>query len=204
MKALFAVAIGLALASSASAQNWVESGDAGDLPGTAQVPAGSGALLSIAGTIASNADADMYCITVPTPGGFLATTCGSATIDTQLWIFDSNGGGVAFDDDDPAGCGLQSTLSGVFLPGGGQYYLAISTYSNDALNAGGQEIWSDTPFDVERAPDGAGAGDPTVASWNGGGFSSGAYRIVLTGVEYCGGPVPTIDSTWGKIKNTYK
>ena len=127
MKALFAVAIGLALASSASAQNWVESGDAGDLPGTAQVPAGSGALLSIA-----------------------------------LVLYDGHG------------------------------------------REGGQEIWSDTPFDVERAPDGAGAGDPTVASWNGGGFSSGAYRIVLTGVEYCGGPVPTIDSTWGKIKSTYK
>jgi len=204
MKALFAVAIGLALASSASAQLWVESGDAGDLPGTAQVPSGSGALLEISGTISSNADADMYCITIPNPATFRATSCGGTTIDTQMWLFDPDGKGVSFDDDDPGGCGLQSTLTGVFVPGGGQYYLAISTYSNDALNAAGQEIWNDQPFGVERTPDGAGAGDPFVVSWNGGGFSSGAYRISLVGVEYCGGPVPTIDSTWGKIKNTYK
>jgi hypothetical protein len=202
MKALFAVAVGLALASTASAQNWVESPDAGDVPGTAQVPAGAGPLLTISGTIAANADADMYCITIPTPGGFGASTCGGATIDTQLWLFNANGAGVSFNDDDPAGCGLQSTLTGGFVPGGGQYYLAISSYSNDALNAGGQEIWLDTPFDTERAPDGA--ADTVVNRWNGGGFSSGAYRIDLQGVVYCGGPTPILDSTWGKIKNTYK
>lgn len=204
MKALFAVAIGLALASSASAQDWVESGDAGDLPGTAQVPAGSGALLSISGSIASNADADMYCISIPTTSTFRASTCGGTTIDTQLWLFNSDGMGISFNDDDPGACGLQSTLTGVFVPGPGQYYLAISTYSNDATNAAGQEIWLDQPFGTERAPDGAGAGDPFVTGWNGGGLSSGQYRIALQGTEYCGGATPTIESTWGQIKATYK
>ena len=203
MKALFAVALGLALASTASAQDWVESGDAGDLPGSAQVPAGAGPLLTISGTISSNADADMYCISIPNPGEFRASTCGGTTIDTQLWLFDENGAGVTFNDDDPGGCGLQSTITGVFVPGGGQYYIAISTYSNDAENAAFEEIWLDTPFGTERPPDG-GTADTVIASWNGEGFFSGAYRIDLSGAEYCGGPVPVILSTWGQIKATYK
>ncbi|MCB9465501.1 MAG: DVUA0089 family protein [Candidatus Eisenbacteria bacterium] len=205
MKKVIAVAIGLLCVSSAAmAATWVEVDDAGDLPGTAQVPEGSGPLDGIQGTIGANNDADMYCITVPDAGMLVATTCGGATIDTQMWIFDENGVGISFDDDDPAGCGLQSTVTGAFLLGPGNYLLAISTYSNDALNAAGDEIWADSPFATERQPDGAGAGDPVIASWNGAGSSSGDYFIALTGVEFCGGVVPTIEKSWGEIKSIYK
>ncbi|MCB9462076.1 MAG: DVUA0089 family protein [Candidatus Eisenbacteria bacterium] len=205
MKKMVVLALGLLCVSNvAMAASWTENGDAGDLPGSAQVPQGSGALDSISGTIGANTDADMYCISVPTSGGFVATTCGGATIDTQLWIFAEDGTGISFDDDDPAGCGLQSTLTGTFLPGPGQYLIAISSYSNDALNAGGNEIWADSPFATERTPDGPGAGDPVIASWNGAGSSSGAYTIFLSGAEFCGQPTPTIERSWGQIKSIYK
>ncbi|MEZ4651657.1 MAG: DVUA0089 family protein [Candidatus Eisenbacteria bacterium] len=205
MKKMVVLALGLLCVSNvAMAASWSENGDAGDLPGTAQVPEGSGALDSISGSIASNGDADMYCISVPTSGGFVASTCGGATIDTQLWVFNLDGSGVSFNDDDPSGCGLQSTVTGTFLPGPGQYLIAISSYSNDALNAAGQEIWADSPFAEERAPDGAGAGDPFVVSWNGAGSSSGAYTIFLSGVEFCGNPTPIEEKSWGQIKSIYK
>jgi hypothetical protein len=186
------------------AQVWNEEGDAGDLPATAQVPLGTGPLTAILGTLQSDTDADMYCISVPETGRFLGTTCFVTSFDTQLWLFDQTGLGLSFNDDDPGGCGLQSAVTGVFLPGPGEYLIAITSYSNDALNAAGQEIWADSPFGVERQPDGDGAGDPYIVSWNGGGFSDGAYQIDLTGAEYCGGATPVEPTTWGNIKTLYR
>ena len=205
MRTLLALVLGLALATApAMAQIWTEEGDAGDLPGNAQTPIGSGPLTAIIGSLSSSADADMYCVSVPDAGAFVATTCGVTTFDTQLWLFAGDGLGLSFNDDDPAGCGLQSTVTGVFLPGGGEYLIAITSYSNDALNAGGLEIWVDSPFNVERQPDGAGAGDPYIVSWDGAGFSDGAYQIAFTGAEFCGGATAVEPTTWGTIKSIYK
>jgi hypothetical protein len=126
----------------------------------------------------------MYCIEIVDVANFWASTTNNGTsIDTQLWLFDENGIGVTFDDDDPGGAGLQSTITGVFVEYPGCYYLAISTYDYDAMNPAGLEIWLDTPFNVERAPDGPGAPGP-VASWGASG-SSGEYQIDLRGTTYC-------------------
>src|SRR5437016_4480378 len=65
----FALTATLAFASRAHAQTWNEAGDAGDLPATAQVTTGAGALTSIHGNLASPSDVDMYCIHVPDPAG---------------------------------------------------------------------------------------------------------------------------------------
>src|SRR5205085_1417877 len=62
------------------------------------------------------------------------------------------------------------------------YYLAISTYDRDPVDASGNEIWNDTPFDQERQPDGPGAANP-LANWNGGGGGDN-YRIELHGCSF--------------------
>ena len=169
---------------------WVEQGDAGDIPGTAQVTTGSGALNSIRGTLAAG-DVDMYKITICDAAAFTAIVGGDIS-DTQIFLFDSAGNGVAANDDSPLGAGLLSALAPAgAIPGlvNGTYYLAISSYDNDALDGSGQEIWLDTPFGTVRAPDGLGAANP-VAGWDGAGSNSGNYTIDLTGSCYgaAGGP----------------
>jgi hypothetical protein len=158
-----------------------EIGDAGELPGTAMVVAGSGPLNAIRGNN-TGSDVDMYLFEMCDPGQFSATTVGGATWDTQLFLFDSQGRGISHNDDSSST--LQSTLTNLYtwnLPAG-RYLLAISGYNRDPLNAAGQLIWNNTPFGVERQPDGPGAiaGDITVAFWTGT-SGSGVYQINLTG-----------------------
>ncbi len=175
------VATAALLGGVANGQIWTESGDAPDLlPG--QETQGSGALTQIDGFHAAN-DADLYKITIADAGAFSATTTGGTSLDTQLFLFDSNGFGVTSDDDDPNG-GLQSRITGQFVPGPGTYYLAISAYNMDPSSSSGL-IWNSSPFNVERQPDGPGAGDP-LESWNSSGSSEGEYSIFLTGAEFAG------------------
>ncbi len=167
----------------ANAQTWTESGDAPDLlPG--QETQGSGALTQINGVHDAN-DADLFKITITDAGSFSATTVGGASFDTQLFLFDENGMGVTHDDDDPNGGGLQSTITGTFVPGPGVYYLAISAYNMDPQSSGGA-IWANSPFNVERQPDGPGAGSP-LSSWVAGGATTGNYSIFLTGAGFGNG-----------------
>jgi len=203
MKIMILLTLALALlATPAVAQVWIEEGDAGELPDTAQLTQCEGALVAINGNLDGENDVDMYCVTIPDPAAFIATTCGGTSIDTQLWLFDVNGIGISFDDDDPGGCGLQSTLTGQFVPQGDQYFLAISAYSRDAVDAAGAEIWADSPFAEERQPDGPGAPGP-IAGWGGDGFSEGPYEIILDGTTCCG-TVATENHTWGDIKSLYR
>jgi hypothetical protein len=186
-RTVFALGV-LFAACPALAQTWDETidggGDAGDLLATAQVCDGSGTLSAIAGSNGAN-DVDMYQIQITDEANFSASTVGNVTWDTQLFLFDSTGRGVTFDDDDPAGSGLQSVLSSAFVNANGLYYLAISRYNRDAVATGGL-IWINTPWDAERAPDGPGAANP-VTSWTGTIAAGGAYTIALTGVSFVGG-----------------
>ncbi len=89
--------------------SWVEPGDAGSVPGTAQLTLGTGALLSIVGTLegtvaASGTDdfEDMYVIAILDPGTFIATTAlspGFAEFDSRLYLFDITGLGLLGNDD---------------------------------------------------------------------------------------------------------
>lgn len=185
MKRLATLAV-LAVCSSSFAQVWVEVGDAPELiPG--QLTLGSGPLTTIRGSFDATTNADLYCITITSPSTFSASTVGGTTLDTQLFLFNSSGMGVTFNDDDPAGGTLQSVITGVFVTSPGTYFLGISRYDYDANSAGG-EIWLDTPYGVERAPDGPGAGGP-LSSWAGTGTTAGDYSIALTGAGYHA-PVP--------------
>jgi len=169
------------LSVAACVPTYVESGDAGDLPATAAVASGSGPLQRIRGTLSAS-DVDMYRITICDGNSFSATTFGGTTLDTQLFLFDTAGLGIAFNDDVPDGlpgdATLQSTINGFF--NNGDYYLAVTLYDRDPQDASAQDLWLDTPFNTVRAPDGAGAFNP-VAGWTGTFAGTGAYAVNLTG-----------------------
>lgn len=193
------------VAAPAVAGTWTEVGDAGDLPGIHQVPVGANPFVTIWGVCTGdNLNADMYCIQIPDPAAFVATTSNAyTTIDTQLWLFDMTGAGITFNDDDPVAGGLQSRITGVFVPGPGEYLLTISSgYTYDAVNAAGLEIWADTPYNVERAPDGPGMANPVITGWIGT-PNAGEYQIDLTGVLFCEN-TPVEPATWGTIKAMYR
>jgi hypothetical protein len=204
MRALVLLSCLLLTAGVASAQApWFETGDAGDLPATAQVPAGTGPLPAIHGSLTVQTDdADMFLIHIDDPACFTATTCGGSLMDTALWLFDTNGIGISFNDDDPGGCGLQSTLTGAFVPAPGDYYIAISGWDTDAADGAGLEIWLDTPYGVERAPDGPGAPGP-IAMWLYDPFEEGDYIIAMTCASYIT-IVAVEPTTWGHVKGLYK
>lgn len=187
-KALFAGAAVLALSGVAFGDVWAEQGDAGDLIATAQHTQGVGSLDNIRGFNDTD-DVDLYCIQILDVRSFVATAVGGTSWDTQMWLFDANGMGVSFDDDDPNGGGLQSTITGAFVTAPGIYYLGISKYNRDAVDAGGALIWNSSPFNVERAPDGPGAGNP-LFGWSGSTTSGGDYSIALTGAGFCEVPAP--------------
>jgi len=172
----------LAFTGKAGAFPWMEVGEAGDLPGTAQTPMGIGPLDSISGLVGSG-DADMYEIYVTGGGTFSATTVGGAAFDTQLFLFDSSGMGIYANDDTSSG-GFQSTLP-AFYPltptTAGIYYLAISNFNYDPENMGGI-IFPSFPPDGINGPTGPGGGS-AITGWSGSGFSGGEYTIFLTGAS---------------------
>jgi hypothetical protein len=158
-------------------------GDAGDLPETAQ-STGSGPLNAIRGTIGAANDVDIYAIYISDPSTFSATTVGGTTLDTALWLFDENGKGVVFNEDDADGTSFQSRIDNrsncITQPG--LYYLAISLFGRRAAGCNDGQIWQTTPYRSVRCPDGA---EPTsrLAGWSGSTSSTGTYRIFLTGVS---------------------
>ncbi|MCS7065908.1 MAG: hypothetical protein NZL85_06470, partial [Fimbriimonadales bacterium] len=103
-----------ALMASAGAPTWDEfangGGDAGGLPGTAQVISGNpnNPLTTITGSLEASSGTeggvDMYAIIICDPRNFSATTSNAATtFDTQLWLFRPDGTGVLHNDDNPGG-----------------------------------------------------------------------------------------------------
>ncbi len=171
-------AAALMISGSAMAQTWNEIPDAGDLPATAQLTQGFGALTLITGSLLD--DVDMYAIIIDDHANFSAINTAYTGSDTQLFLFDSAGMGVVFNDDFT---GLLAGLDGTHVVADGLYYLAIGDYDCDALNPGGLDIWHDgSPYSGQYAPDGPGAPGP-VASWNYG-VGSGDYEITLTGATF--------------------
>ncbi|MBL8880994.1 MAG: PEP-CTERM sorting domain-containing protein [Phycisphaerales bacterium] len=177
MRKFLATAALAALSGAAFADVWSEVGDAPELlPG--QITVGTGDLDEIDGELFGFAD--LYCIRIVDEAQFSATTVGGASFDTQLWLFDVNGFGVAFNDDSQST--LQSTLTSTFVNTNGIYFLGISAYDYDADSAGGA-IWLDGPFGAERAPDGPGAGG-ALSGWSGTSFADGPYKILLKGASF--------------------
>lgn len=173
----------LLLASVANGQTWAEVGDAGELAASAQSTVGSGPLSLITGSLAAN-DVDMFHIRIDDPSLFIAQHTAAFDFDSQMFLFNMNGTGVAFRDD---ATGLRGAVSGSFVPAAGDYLLAISGWDRDPVDAAALPIWNDTPFAVERAPDGAGAANP-VASWSGNVVARGQYEIAIRGASFVPSP----------------
>jgi hypothetical protein len=183
------VVLSLVLADPAArADVWVEVGDAGQLPTTAQVTGTTpfAPLTAIFGTIDSagpNGDVDLYQIRIVDPAGFSATTVNAfgTLTDTHLFLFDANGRGV-YANDDASASTRRSTLPAGLAIGPqqpGLYYLGISAFDREPVSAGGL-IFPDFPFTGVFGPTGPGGGSPLI-NWAGSGAFQGTYRIDLTG-----------------------
>lgn len=195
MRPVFCRTVALAfgvLISAASAQGgWIEVGDAGRLPGTAQITVGTGSLTSISGTLLDDTDVDVYRIILAGGGTFSATTFGLTSVDTKLFLFDVTGRG-AYVNDDANVFTLQSTL-----PAGdpltpaqaGVYYLAIAGFDIDPVSVGGL-IFPDPLFpEGVFGPTGPGGGSAVTDFVGTGDF--GAYTIELTGAFFAQEPPVT-------------
>jgi filamentous hemagglutinin family protein len=117
-----------------------EVSDAGQLLGTAQ-PVNSAtdgtSFNAIAGTLDTANDVDLYQLGLRQGVPFKASTVNGSQVDTQLFLFDGSGLGLASNDD--SANTLQSTvpLESFIPPASGTYYLGISSYDNDPRSAQG-------------------------------------------------------------------
>lgn len=194
----------LGAAAGARAQTWNETGDAGDLVSTAQTTLGTGAITAINGSLASSTDVDLYCVkllTVPPAGlPLLELTC-TVNQGPNIYLFDATGKGVFTDWLCSGG------NKGIVAPAGGlpvgTYYVGVSYMGYDPQSSGGA-IWLQF-LSGQRAPDGPGAALP-LTSWAGTPIVQplNPYHVALSGFSFCGGPVPTLRSTWGLVKQLYR
>jgi hypothetical protein len=176
----------LAASTPAVAAPFIEIGDAGNLPGTANTTDVVGPLTAILGNLSAPdpfdalLDVDMFRIYISDPGAFSASTVNSPGLlvdDPQLFLFNSAGIGVFMNDDDPSGLnGAQSALGP--LPLGflqGVYVLAIGWWDNEPVSAIDDLIF-DPVLGVSPDP---------VAGWNNDVLqrvdSPTGYQIDLTG-----------------------
>lgn len=194
MKSILSLMVVAGMTCAAQAQIWDEfangGGDAGDLAGTAQMTAGVGALNVITGDYEANG-IDLFAIRIADPAGFAALYVTPTTFDTQMYLFDINGNGVAFNDDrsgllsglmgsDTFTSNGSGTLAGV-LVAGDCYLLGVSRYNRDPRDAGNLAIFPNTFTGVHGPIPGSGS----LAAWANATTAGGAYAIELRGVEYC-------------------
>lgn len=200
---------------------WVEMGDAGALPGTAQVTRGIGNLDSIEGEIDNVGfeDIDMFQLRIINTDVFSAALSSPALgglLDTYLFLFDSGGLGVVADNDsetypfDPISEIPVGTLSGHPT---GTYYLAVSTAFSDGdlpLDGAGSLIFDPEDLAEDSSfvdPDfGSGTVSPesprgSVTDWqlDLDDSDDGPYQIALTGATYSVIPEPASLAVWSLI-----
>jgi len=176
---------------------FAEVGDAGQLPGTAQQVQGiSGAVTAITGTISNENDVDMFRLCINDVSNWEALSP-SVQIDPMLSLFDKDGNGFVFNDDNvpPGFVGARIGSAGPNVPAAPQeVLLAISSFVNEPLDGGVFMINFGNFADGQLELVG------TVDDWSNFGESSGNYEIILTGfdLDSCskvGGEFLSIDST---------
>ena len=179
----------MALAMPASAFAAGETGDAGELPATAQ-DLSTEPVDQVSGSFATGADADLYRVCLEGGGTFSASTVGGSEVDTQLFLLDAEGHGV-YANDDAEGT-RQSALPSLdpLTPSApGAYLLGVSPYNRDPHGA-------TSPIFPNSGGVLAPISDEPLASWIGSARRGGTYGIALTGTTTCA-PAdetpPTID-----------
>jgi hypothetical protein len=202
LKLLFCL-FALTFASRAQAQNWTETGDAGDLVATAQSTAGNGPLVTLDGSLASATDVDVYCVhltSVPFANFPIVQIQCAQNDGPNVYLFDAAGNG-RFVNETCSG-GVKNMIAPAASLTVGTYYLAVSYTGYGPQSAGGS-IWV-PGLPGQRVPDGPGAagtltgwaGTPVVAPLN-------PYHISVKFMGYCEQPTPTLPSTWGALKVHY-
>ena len=185
------------------AVTYTETGDAGDLPATAQAITGAAgtSLTAILGsTTLTNAvsDSDMYEIYISDPATFSASTTafiqGRNNFDTQLAVFSVSSGLGIITNDDAASGGSQSNIAaGSFTSGAGLYYILISGSGRYATSSTGLIFpnYTDGTTDPTGTygPTGSG-GSNAISGYTGSSNEAGAYTIALTGAQFFVAPVP--------------
>ena len=187
--------LALALAPGAFAAS--EVGDAGSLRSTAN-DMGSAPMMEIQGSFYDSADTDLYRLCLSDGASFSASTLGGTTVDTQMFLFDSQGYGVYANDDAGGSRGSLLPAHHRFSPrAGGEFFLGISVFNRDPqsslgdifLNSFNRTIYPDGIIDAN----GFGASQPLI-DWAGRASGpAGAYRIALTGTAACDTTAPAID-----------
>lgn len=150
----------------ANAATWTETGDAGELVGTAQSTVGFGALTLISGSLIDLGeeldDIDLYRITILDPDAFSVITSASLSVDNDamLFVFDAAGNLVFFNDDS---VGFLPGIDAGDLTGNpaGSYLLGINLFFTLPT--------SDPLAGWDRDP------DP---------FQTGPYDLTLTGAGF--------------------
>lgn len=187
----------------AGAVSWFESAEAPESPYAMQWTVGTGPLSDIQGVIISTADRDAYCIEITDRFAFSAALPCAMMTYSDLWLFQTDGVGVAHND----GCsGGYVLLTGANVGANGKYVLVISDNEHTARSAGSLPIWLQPVMSGERVPDGPGAAGAFV-DWEyvpelfGG---AAAYQINLTGCAPCEAAVAGDRSAWGEMKSSYR
>jgi hypothetical protein len=189
------VVLGLALAPGAFAAS--EVGDAGDLRSTAN-DMGGGAVTQIQGSFTDGSDADLYRVCLTDGSSFSASTIGATTLDTQLFLFNSQGYGIYANDDSSGSHGSLLPARHRFSPrAGGEYFVGISAFNRDPQSSQGEifntnvnrMIYPDSIVDAN----GFGAAEP-LSGWAGRASGpAGTYKITLTGTTGCDSTPPAVD-----------
>lgn len=184
----------IVVAGPAFAGTWTEASDAGQTLATAQVTLGAEpSLSSIAGSLRSFTDADLFLIRVVDPGAFSATTVGGSAMDTQLFLFTLSGAPV-YMNDDASGISIQSTLPASHALGpvaAGTYLLGIALSGNEPANSANQLLFAGGLSTAVRGP-AAGLQPAVHGDFTGltGFDENGGYTIQLAGAMAAAVPEP--------------
>ncbi len=201
--ALFALG---AAATSAHAQTWAKTGSPGNLPATAQVTQGAGALQEIIGVftytttgsernVANVSNPDLFEILIDGSSPFSATTFGqpSNIYNPQLFLFDATGAGV-YSNDDASVDTTSALIAPTTAPTPGLYYLGIATAGvvPRSGTGAGFDIFPNTVDDTSGNVGFTGLNGPKpgatgpLTNWflSGSDVDTGYYGIALTGASY--------------------
>jgi hypothetical protein len=144
-------------------------------------------LTSIVGNLTDSgggaADIDLYQIFVP-GGTFSASTVGNTNIlDTQLFLFNSAGFGLAASNDTVNDPFFKSTISLSSVPTG-IYYIGISFVGSDPESSGGAIF--NIPPTGQTTANGPGAA-AALSSWSTNPIAEfGSYNIAVSGAQFVG------------------
>jgi len=214
------LAVGLltaALETGVSAQTWTKLDGYSNLPGTAQLTLGAGALTTITGTLSStitgaertvaepsNPDLFQIYINDSSANLFSATTVGLPTTlyNPELFLFDAGGMGVFFNNDASLYT-RQSTIAPTTVLTPGLYYIGIGVFgaiprSGTGTPTSANDIFPDpvdgasVGFNGLYGPTGGGGGN-ALTRWaiTSSDVETGSYTIGLTGATFAAAPEPS-------------